>query len=1128
MKRIYFILMGCLSMTSLWGGCDHLDFARALEGNGYVTLSIENYESALEGKEVGAKDLDEVYLSLYKLYGRLATQSSVEGAKSAKIKAESYFSKIKGRDNPVVQLEKVKSGMESLRRLEFDAQKADEEALPALKKKAKEAFLRVAEVTQKIRVDSRTWLGEYESMEEKAQKKARREYQQQSELEANSNLQFGEACIIYAAVVGYKDPDVVKWLNVMSKGYEDFIANYYGSFAAIFGGVYYGQVCILLGEFTDDYGSKVDGLKAGATSFEDAIAGLEEFSGQRGAQSHVKTWMINAHVKHSDALVIIGKKEKAIDVLAKLFDVLPIKDATPKKDELHHDRMMSALQTLCVMLKDSYVGGNRSRVNAFAQFVLKGFNFTKKVDSKWHANFRKLLGALPADDDSIVETLDIASMKADNLYSKASKASEAESAGPYFLAALKYKKVIEMALIEGDRMDEFYPKAAYRLGKCYFTMENYLLALGIYLRAVDLYPSTKYNEKKYPSIYSNVLRCATSAKAAAIKRYILAGKTKFDQELYERTLNTISQQFPEEGGDPEFWLGYLRKSSGDYEGAISQLSKISKESKMYYKSQYAIVDCEYMKMTEDIEKGILAGDDEIKVERNAIATRYESIAKLCSEPLKKSDDMSQKDFDFLVKSQSDTLANATQRMASLYYQAEEYKKTYGILSQLLSKAKDLDKFNAIKLMTSSSYQLGDLAMITKDITSLSQLKTGVELSKGMINDFQVKAFRMKANLLIQQQLNPLLTRTEGLKGKALEAVESELSPIYVKTADLYFDALKLSGDKDEELLKPIIGFYYSAETGREKALEAMNLYFEWYPNLPELDRWHGEMIGKSSQDWDQRLGGVKGTINLPVVKKVYEKFLDELFDQKDYALMSISQVKTVKKETGDGPRSYQVALKTLDELEAMTKKDLAFKSKGWPKIEPLRAKLKEANGYYGMRYQQAECLTLLKRYDEATNVFKELSKYFVEYPQVRIELAKAEFAQGTKAGYDKANQIFKELLSVVPSPNMGSSYSPKDYYYLQLWYAKSQLAIIDGKPSEEMVIETWKLLRGMLYQDLDYIAMESYRFNQLKISSSEKANHVLLIEELKLWVESEIFPVLSQSKDPLASDSWKSILGEDS
>jgi hypothetical protein len=1100
-----------------------------LESSGYVTLTIEKYEEALKGKAVSEKEMDDVHLSLYKLYGRYATQLSADKAKEAKAKADAYFAKIKDGGNDQVQLERVKSNMESLRRLEFSARTAKADEKDGIVKKARSSFSKIAEVTQKIRVKSREWLTSFDEMEEKEQKKSKRKYMEMSELEANSNLQFGEACVLYASIAGHKDPDVVKWLKVMSKGYEDFIANYFGSFAAIFGGVYYGQVCILLGEFTDDYGGKVDGLKAGATSFLDAIAGLEEFKGRRGVEEHVNTWLVNAHTKHADALAIVGEKEKAIDELKKLFDVLELGEATPRKSEAHHDRMMSALQSLCVMLKDSYAAGNKARVNDFAQFVLQGFNFAKRVESRWFNNFRRLLGALPADDPSIVETLDIASMKADNLYSAASKAkSDAEKKKIYFEAAMKYKTVIEMALLEPKRLDEFYPKAAYRLGRSYFENQNYLLSLGVYLRAVDLYPSTKYPEKDFPKIYSNILRCATGAKGAAIKRYILAGKTKFDQELYERTLLIISEQFPEEGGDPEFWLGYLRKSSGDYAGAAKQLAKIDDSSKMYFKAKYSLLDCDYMQMSEDIESEKLKGDDAIKAARSAMAKKYESLVAISSEKLVKSDDMSDKDFAFLQKSQMQTLAGATQRMASLFYQAEEFKKAHKVLSGLLAKAEESDKFNALKLMISCSYSLADLAMFDADLASYAKLKPTATLSTAMISDFRGKALKMKANLMIQQKLNPLLTKTEGLKGAALEAVERELSPVYVATADLLFEALKISGEQSEDMLKQVIGYYYSSSEGREKALEAMNLYFKWYPDLPELGSWHASMVGKSAEEWDKQLGGIKATINLPMVKKVYDKFLDQLFDSVDYSTMGISKVKKLKKESGDQPRTYQSAMKTYVELEGLSKKDRSFGSKGWPKMKTLMAKLKEANGYYGMRYMQAECLTLLGRYDEASGVFNELSKYYVEYPQVRIELAKAKFAKGTKDGFAAANKIFQELLKVVPSPSMGKAYNPKDFFSLQLWFSRSKLAMVGSKPSEKDIIDAWKYLRSMVYQDVGYVALEGPRLTQLGITAATKPNHVMLVDELKSWVEENIFPVLQKSKDALASDSWKKILGDES
>ena len=39
----------------------------------------------------------------------------------------------------------------------------------------------------------------------------------------------------------------------------------------------------------------------------------------------------------------------------------------------------------------------------------------------------------------------------------------------------------------------------------------------------------------------------------------------------------------------------------------------------------------------------------------------------------------------------------------------------------------------------------------------------------------------------------------------------------------------------------------------------------------------------------------------------------------------------------------------------------------------------------------------------------------------------------------------------------------------------------------------------------------------------QKGSHVLLIDQIKTWVEENIFPVLKEDGGPLASDSWDKI-----
>jgi hypothetical protein len=1124
---LFVVQLGC---GSLWAGCDALEFARALDAKGYSLLSIKYFEEALAENAIAEKDKDDLYLDLYKSYSQISSmQTGALAAESAQ-KAESYFSKIKDGTRPEVQLEKVNADSKALTQIDNTWRSADPKELDAIKKRTKELFLRVAGVTDTIRKAARKWLDEYDNLDEKEQRSLARQVPKQSGLEINASLKFGEACVIYASVVGHKDPEVRKWLENMAKSYNDFIANNYGSFASIVGSVYLGQVKILLESYQDVYGAKKDGVEDGAAHFRDAVAGLEEFSGQKNLEAYVKNWMLQSYLKQSQALSIIGREKNSIEVLKKLFDWKPLQEATPKLDEGFHDQMMSALQTLCQKLKKAYDSGDKKAVNDLMDYTLKGFNFTKKVDSRWSQNFKVLLGGLPTDDPAIVETLDIAYMKADKLYSHAVRAPEAEQKKAFYDVAMKYKKVVEMCISEGKtRMDEMFPLAAERLGASYMKIDNNLLALGIFLKAVDLYPSSKYNEAQFPEIYRSIRRCAISAKSAAIRRYLLAGKRPFDQGLYEQTLTLISEQFPEEGGDPEYFLGVLRKAAGDYQGAYDLLSKLGPDSKMYYKAQLFMVDCELQKVTDGEANGSLK-DDALRQGKKDVIGKYEQVAKLAMAELKKPAGMTPENFKYMMDSKVDSLGKAYEKMGYLYYQLEDFSKSYKCQAEMLSKAVNEDqRFASLKFMILSGYNLGDMDVLSKDIALYEKLKPNDDLSQATLDDFRAKAYQYKANLVIKQKLNPLSTKMEGLKGEALKALKVELNQAYVETADLLYQSLLISEERNEDLLKSVIAYYYTSPEAREKALVAMNLYFKWYPNKPMLDDWYKKGLGQSTEAWDDKLGGLlkNKAINLPVVEKTYLEFLDLLFDRSDYSQMRLAEVRKKKKDNNDEPRNYQLALGVFDKLEGMTKRDLNFAKLGWPVIAKLKSSLVEANGYYGMRYQQAQCLSLLKKYSEASEVYKELSHYYVEYPEIRIELAKAEFAQNTLESYQRAEVLFADLLNVVPGPN-ASGYDPKEFFSLQWWNTRTKLAIAGGqKAPAEKVVEAWKFLRSMVYQDLGYMAKESQRFNQLKITGPAIVVQEGLIDDFKAWVEENIFPVVKISGGPLAGDSWKSILGEE-
>jgi len=1126
-------------------------FINRLHEEGYVTLSVRFYEEAIKDGSIPKREHDAVFLKLYKGYNKMASMSKDEKKVSdLRAKAESYFERIKSSDDPEIKLERVATDMEALKTIERKSllEGAD---LESLKRQAKEPFGRVVEVTDGIRLAARKWLEEYDEMEDKDRRKLRRDYQKQTGMEINSSLKFGEACVIYASLMGHEDSEVKKWLEKMAKTYNEFINNYFGSFPAVVGSIYYGQACILLGTFNDGF-EDVDGTEAGRLQFEEAIASLEEFEEQRNLRPYVLDYMYQAYTKHAKALEIVGELEKSIDVHKKLFEWKTLSEAKPSKGGFH-DLMMYALQGLCKKLQTSYDGGQKERVNDLMKFVLEGYNFTKKYKSKWHRNFEVMLKSLPTDDPGLVETTDIAYNKAKDLFNEAKKIDrelnkakkedrselKVKIDSAFFKTAMKYKKTLELLVLEDDedKFNDIYPDAAFSMGYSLYKTENYLLSLTTFLRAVELYPSKDYPEDKYPEIYQHVSKCAKYAKGAATNRYTKGGGQDFDKDLFEKTLNIIKEQFPEEGSDPEYLLAFLQKKDEKYKAAKEFYSKINQESKMYFKAQFGIVDCDYLALSKSLNENPLEGTA-LKEALAPVVLSIEKFIEICKKEVSRPVGMDDKDFKSLVTSQEESKLSAYRRLSSLYYKNEDYKKTHEVQTLLLKnlEGKEADRFASFKKMVSCSYRLDDEDRISGDITGLKGLKPqkadptkGIkELADEEIKEFIANALRMQANIVIAKEINPMIKEQDGLTGPEREAHAMKMAPFYLKAGELFYESLEVADDRDEGILKQVIAYFYTAKTGREKALDALKLYFKWYPEKPVLDEWAIEMRGKDRLDWHGKIFGDPKLkiINLPNVQKIYDRFLDEIFDTIDYSGMTLSDLQKKKRELGDRPRNYQSALDTLELLNEKRKTDALFNKEGWPKLEEFKQTLKEANNYYGFRFMQAECYSILGRYEEAKQVYLELANYFVEYAQIRIELAKAKFTVGTPDSLAQAQTIFSGLLKVVPGPNNRKAYKPRDFFSLQMWSARTKLKSIQGKDTA-VVIKTWKYLRSAIYQDLDYFRKRSERYRSLKIPNSEVPAHETLVDEIKAWVSEEIFPIIKESGDKLSGDSWKKILGED-
>jgi len=1133
-NKIFFpvlFLAGYVFFSNAIFSDDDLKFAEKLIGKGYQSLGAKYFEKALTGKISDSKK-DDIYLSLFQIYNKMATASSDEKVKAAyEKKANEYFSLIKNGDKPEVQLERVKVSMTTMKSAQFKLShpidKPTPEEAKQLKAETVKAFDLVAKVSDKVRLDSRSWLNKYEQeMEEKEQKKNEKEYQRQRQLEIEASLMFGEACVILANSVGHKDKNAREWLLRMAKNYEEFISNNFGELPSVIGNIYLGEVFILLEKFKDDYGD-VDGVKRGIETFDDALAGLEGFENDSRIKDFITNWIITAHSKKATSLMTVGKNEEAVNAYDELFKWAKPDRFKPSESNFH-DLTMYNLSQFCKLLLQLYNDGDKSKVNFLANYALAGFNFTKKTNSRWHINFADIMGKLPADDPNIVETTDIAFLKAGQLFNKAVGASEKAQEDLYIKTAMKYKKAINLSRLDGPKkIDEIFPEAAYRMGVCFAKVNNHLLALITFLEAVESYPSAKYPEETHPEIYRNIRGCAVNARASAAARNKISDQDPFDQSLYEKTLKLIALHFPEEGGDPEYFLGDLKRRANDYSAAIKEYAKIPTTSKMYYKAQYYMVESRYWAMKEKVEKQLLK-DEALKKEKAELIQEYEKMIELCSKPTDKKAINDDKIYQYIVESKDFVVQRSNARLAALSYEEGDFKTAHFIYAKSLKAAQaNSDRHDALTDMITCSFKLNDRETLASEIEQLVALKVGPNYPEGIKNKTLSNAYKMLGNLVIQQKMNPLIASKNKAKGKEeIEQVDTQLKQVYKEVGDVFFSSIKVSAEKDENFLKQIIVFYFSSEIALEKVLEAINLYFEWYPTLPDLESKFRDMLGKDSEAWDVLLGGVMATINIDLVKKTYANFLDSLFDKTDYSEKTIKEIRDIKSDTADQPRNYNTAESILNELKSLADKDRNFQKEGWPKLKMLEEAIKNGQSYYNMLYMQADCFSRLNQYEKASEVYRKLAKYYVEQYDIRIELGKAMFAQENEEGYKKANEVFTELSIAVAKPG-ASTYNPKDYFNLQFWSTRSKIKALGEKPAANDIVEIWKYFRSYIYQDLGYFAKDEARFNALKIGPLDKGSHLQLIDQIKAWVEEHVFPALKKDGGPLASDSWKIILGEE-
>jgi hypothetical protein len=459
-------------------------------------------------------------------------------------------------------------------------------------------------------------------------------------------------------------------------------------------------------------------------------------------------------------------------------------------------------------------------------------------------------------------------------------------------------------------------------------------------------------------------------------------------------------------------------------------------------------------------------------------------------------------------------------MASLYSSAGADEEAYGVQKQIFENSpRQFDRFAALQSMVMISYKSNDLKSLSENFESIDSISTGEGLSSDQLGGLKSSSMQMKANLMTKTELNPLKAKVE--KGSADEHEAQRLSELYVEVADLFYDSLLLSGERREDVLKKVISYYAVSKSSPEKALKAINLYFNWNPEEPELSLWHEQLLEKTAEQWDEKMGGYMASISQVATKKAYLGFLDYLFDTEPYGTMTLMKVRKQIALSKDQPRSYILAQEALEDLVQKADRDLKFRQSVLPKLLELKPKMVAANEYFTLKLQRAQYLVLLGDTKGAAQAYEDVSSYFVEYPQIKTELVKLKMALGDELSYGEAESLLKDLLMVVPGPS-AQSYDPRAFFELQQWYARVKIALSKKK---DAVVENWKYLRSMVVQDLGYFEKSARRFKSLNISGEAKSINEAFIDRFKSWVNENIFSLLSESDSSLKDDSWETLLG---
>lgn len=1135
---------------------DDLDFAEKLQEKGFLTLAARQYAKLDQEGKIPKKERDRIYRSLFKLYNDMSGRTrDVDEQRRYKEEGKKYFDKIENKNDDALRLELLEANRQVLKTIAFQKEEAKNDEAAQLVEKGRKTFQEMITVVDRIRDEMKKKMDDYDQKDEADQKKMEKEKREWEQLDINVNLLFGEAVVLYANIVGRSDSDARKWLLKMAETYEDFVSRYYETAYAILGNLYLGEANILLGNYVTPWKENREGYKLGILQFNEAILSLKNMD---GFQEWRDAKLLEAYIKLTGALELVEQREEAIKAIDEMMKWRNPAKVSPTKDSDLHVRLMYMLEKKCKLLKALHEKTGKAQYNSqLAATAIEAKALCEKLNSPWKANFIKILSEIKIT--GLAKSADLCFLKAEDAYKAWHKATEVKelqdededkdeaeikkklllnNAYPQMAEAVEfYRETVGLAQKEGkEKAETFIPMALYKMGTCFYTTNNYPMALACLLRAVEMFPSDKYPAKDAPDIHRKIGNCAKMARECAKLMYKDYGRGRFEESLYDKTLEIIEKYFPEEGGDPSFYRAELRMINEKWEEAVALYEKIGKDSSLYKMAQYQVTDCLYQAIKKrEAEKKPDSASKDFRQPREELIARLQKVVDTCRNRLEKPKDMDETRYEILEGNRKKALTKTLKRMALVYRDLGQTEKARASFDTLLSLSQD-DVEGQRQALTSIiflDYKTKDLDNLKKDLARVEKIPEDPEnwpasKRKADLGNF----YTMVANLLMSAKISPLEAeirklRKEKADEKLIAKKEKDHAELCVERAGWYARILDVTGERNGELLKNIIGILYQYDPDVSNTIKYLELFFQWNPEKPALDTLYPDMMGKKPEDWDRQIGPFLD--KLTVFQKNYTSFLDALFDSKDFSKISIKELRELLKDKNaqDRPRNYATAIRIFEAMENDIKKDRNFEKQVYPELLKKMEDVRQADYFYTAKYILAKCYRRQNKHKEAAELYAELLKYFIEYPDIRIQRARAALDSGTPEGIKAAAEDFTTLLNMkfVPEPT-SNNFKPIDYYSLWFGYTMARIAQLGDKPDCDQAISVWKTLRQAICSDLGYFSKNGERWRRIGIDFAERAEHDAFIAEVRSYFEKTILPLIKKSPkdDPVKNETWDGLM----